>query len=101
MNYELYIVWGASIYALVAAIKALAKANGLDKHPVYVRSLPIIPAVIGVVSGALVGPSVFDLPPVHGAFFGIGAAGAAALSHSVHRQTIRGHDDRLRGGDDA
>jgi hypothetical protein len=97
MNYELYIAWGASIYALVTALKAMARANGIEAHPVYVRSLPILPVVIGVLSGLLVGPSVLGLAPIEGAFFGIGAAGVAALSHSVHRQTIKGRDERLKG----
>lgn len=94
MNYELYTLWAASIYALMTAIKALAKSNSVHTHPLYVRALPLMPAVIGALSGALLAES-FGWPISHGAFFGIGSAGVAALSHSVHRQTIKGKDDRL------
>lgn len=100
MNYELYTLWAASIYALMTAIKALAKANGVNAHPVYVRSLPLLPVLIGAVSGLLIGPEVFEWSALQGAFFGIGAAGVAATAHAVHRQTIKGCDDRLKGGSD-
>lgn len=94
MNYELYIVWSASIYAIVQVVKSLAKANDFDRHAIYVRALPLMPAVIGALSGCLLAES-FGWPVAHGAFFGIGSAGVAALSHSVHRQTIKGCDSRL------
>lgn len=94
LNYEMYILWSASIYALIQMIKTLAKANGFDRHAIYVRALPLMPAVIGALSGCLLAES-FGWPTAHGAFFGIGSAGVAALSHSVHRQTIRGKDERL------
>lgn len=96
MNYDIYIMWSAAIYASVMVIKATAKTNGFDKHPFYVRSLPLLPAIIGAVSGYAMGPNLFGWTAVHGAFFGVGAAGVAALSHSVHRQTIKGCDDRLQ-----
>lgn len=95
LTYELYVLWSASIYALVQVVKATAKTNGFDTHPFYVRALPLIPACIGAVSGLLIGPELFGWTLAGGAFFGIGAAGVAALSHSVHRQTIRGQDERL------
>lgn len=95
LNYQYYILWSASIYALVQAIKALAKANGFDRHAIYVRTLPLLPAVIGAATGAFIGPQFFDWTAAGGAFFGVGAAGVAATAHSVHRQTIRGKDDRL------
>lgn len=95
MNYDIYIMWSAAIYALVTVVKATAKANGFATHPLYVRSLPLLPAVIGATSGYAIGPNLFGWTAVHGAFFGVGAAGVAALSHSVHRQTIKGDDARL------
>lgn len=99
LNYEMYILWSASIYALIQMIKALAKANGFDRHAIYVRSLPLMPAVIGALSGVLLAES-FGWPIAHGAFFGIGAAGVAATAHSVQRQTIRGQDKRLGVADE-
>lgn len=95
MNYEHYILWAASIYAAVDFLKRLARANGVANHPVYVRALPLVPAVLGAVSGYFVGPGILGTTPGTGAFFGVGAAAVAALSHSVHRQTIRGKDKRL------
>lgn len=95
LNYDLYIMWSAAIYALVTVIKATAKTNGFDKHPLYVRSLPLLSAVIGAVSGYAIGPHLFGWQALHGAFLGIGAAGVAALGHSVHRQTLKGKDERL------
>lgn len=95
LNYDLYIIWSAAIYALVTFTKAVAKTNGFDSHPLYVRSLPLLPAVIGAASGYAMGPHLFGWQALHGAFFGIGAAGVAALSHSVHRQTLKGQDERL------
>lgn len=95
LNYDLYALWSAAIYALVTVIKATAKANSIDTNPVYVRALPLIPAFIGAVSGAFIGPQLFGWTVAGGAFFGVGAAGVAALSHSVHRQTLKGKDERL------
>lgn len=95
LNYELYVLWSASIYALIQMIKTLAKANGFDRHAIYVRALPLMPAVIGAATGAFIGPQFFDWTAAGGAFFGVGAAGVAATAHSVHRQTIRGRDSRL------
>lgn len=95
LNYEIYIVWSAAIYALVHALKALAKVNGFDRHAIYVRSLPLLPVLVGALSGAFIGPQFFDWSVAGGAFFGVGAAGMAATAHSVHRQTIRGRDARL------
>ncbi len=95
LNYDMYVLWSAAIYALVTVIKATARANGFDKHPFYVRALPLLPAVIGAASGYAIGPHLFGWTAVHGAFFGVGAAGVAALSHSVHRQTLQGKDERL------
>lgn len=95
MNYELYTLWAASIYALMTALKALAKSNDVHTNPVYVRALPIIPVVIGALSGLVLGPEIFGWGLVQGAFFGIGAAGVAASAHGVLKQTIKGKDDRL------
>lgn len=95
LNYELLTLWSASIYVLTAVIKATAKTNSIDKNPVYVRSLPLLPAFIGAASGLFIGPHFFGWPLAGGAFFGIGAAGVAATAHSVLKQTIRGKDDRL------
>ena len=95
MNYDIYIMWSAAIYASVTIIKATAKANGFDKHAFYVRALPLLPAVIGAASGYAIGPALFGWTALHGSFFGVGAAGVAALGHSVHRQTIKGDDARL------
>lgn len=100
MSYELYTLWAASIYALMAALKALAKANAIDKNAIYVRLLPLLPVLIGALSGLALGPELFDWSMMQGAFFGIGAAGVAATAHSVHRQTIRGQDKRLEVADE-
>lgn len=100
LNYELYIMWSASIYALVQVIKTMAKANGFDTNAVYVRALPLLPALVGAVTGAFIGPQFFGWTAAGGAFFGVGAAGVAATAHSVHRQTIRGQDKRLEVADE-
>lgn len=95
MNYELYMLWSASIYALTAALKATAKASGYNKNPAYVRTLPLLPVIIGALSGLAIGPEVFGWSLLQSAFFGVGAAGVAATAHSVHKQTLRGRDRRL------
>lgn len=100
MNYELYTLWAASIYALTAALKATAKASGYDKHPVYVRTLPLLPVLIGALSGLAIGPEVFGWSLLQSAFFGVGAAGVAATAHSVQKQTLRGRDHRLEASHD-
>lgn len=101
MSFDVYIAWSAAIYASVAFIKATARANDFHGNAVFVRLLPLIPAAIGAASGFFMGPTLFGWPASHGAFFGVGAAGVAALSHSVHRQTIKGHDSRLAPHDSA
>lgn len=100
MNYELFTLWAASIYALTVALKATAKASGIDKIAIYVRLLPLLPVLIGALSGLALGPELFGWSMMQGAFFGIGAAGVAATAHSVHRQTIRGQDKRLEVADE-
>lgn len=100
MNYELFTLWAASIYALTAALKATAKASGIDKNAIYVRLLPLLPVLIGALSGLAIGPEVFGWSIMQGAFFGVGAAGVAATAHSVQRQTIRGQDKRLEATDE-
>lgn len=100
MNYELYTLWAASIYASMTALKALAKANKINTHVVYVRLLPLLPVLIGALSGLALGPEVFGWSMTQGAFFGIGAAGVAATAHGVHKQTIKGKDERLEVADE-
>lgn len=95
MDYHIYTVWAASIYALTVAVKATAKANAIDKNSFYVRALPLLPVLIGALSGLVIGPEVFGWSLLQGAFFGIGAAGVAATAHGVHKQTIKGKDARL------
>lgn len=94
MNYELYGVWAATIWAVVEILKLYLDRSRFGKSRVYARLLPLLPPLVGMVSGALVA-GLFGWTPAHGAFFGIGAAGVAASAHAVHKQTIRGRDARL------
>lgn len=79
-----YILWSASIYAVMELLK---KIPNLPK-----RIIPLLPPLIGILSGFFIAPHVFGVPGGIGAFYGVGASGVSALSYSILKKTIQGRD---------
>lgn len=100
------LVWAALLYGVVGFAKYTARAAGLRDHPAFVRTLPLVPYLLGAITGAWVLPAVarqVELAELAGmpvgiyAALGLGAGGLASLAYKVVRQTLAGDDKRLFG----
>jgi hypothetical protein len=87
-NPILFTMWSASIYGLVAGIKKAASESNRDIK----RIVPLLPLAIGAFTGFLFAGVLLGLPGDVGAFLGCGAGAVSSASHTVLRQSIKGHD---------
>lgn len=99
----IFAAWSAGIFAVIAAVGR----TSISQAGWWARLLPVLPLIIGGVSGPTVVPLVAEhLPWLAGVsaggavLIGIGAGAVAASGHSAHRQTIRGRDRRIGHGVD-
>lgn len=94
----IFTAWSAGIFAVIHAVSR----TPLGESPAWARILPVLPLLLGGISGPTVVPVVAehlpwlsDIDTLGAIFLGIGAGAVAASGHSAHRQTIRGMDRRI------
>lgn len=99
----IFAAWSAGIFAVIAAVGR----TPIGQTAWWARLLPVLPLIIGGISGPTVVPMVAEhLPWLTGVgaggavLIGIGAGAVAASGYSAHRQTIRGRDRRIGRGVD-
>jgi len=92
-------LWSASIAGVVEGIKAGAGALGRLDNPYFQRALPVMPFILGALTGAFVLPRVaaqagFEILAEAGAptwaFVGFGAGAVAGQCFKFVRQSIKG-----------
>ncbi|RAL23038.1 hypothetical protein DL240_09130 [Lujinxingia litoralis] len=94
--------WSTAIFAVIEAIQRMP---GVREHPGWARALPMMPLLLGGISGPAVLPLLAPhLPwltqvgPPEAVMMGIGAGAVAASGHSARKQTLGGRDPRISGG---
>ena len=100
------IIWSALIAGVVEGAKAVAKALGYRYHVLFVRCLPILPFVLGAITGAWALPAAASqwkldelaaLPVGVYVVLGFGAGAVAGQAWKIVQQTLTGDDFRLSG----
>ena len=96
----IFAVWSAAIFAVIEAVEH----TPVGQTSTWARVLPVLPLVVGGVTGPTVVPIaaehlpwLTDVDTWGAAFLGIGAGAVAASGHGVGKQAISGRDERIRG----
>ena len=103
----LALAWSGGLAACVELAKRAVRAIGWDHASWWVRGLPLLGPVLGVLTGALgalpvilslAGVRVDPSLPLHavGAFLGVGAGAVSGQAFKTWRQSIRAVDRRLK-----
>ncbi|RVU41535.1 hypothetical protein EA187_17910 [Lujinxingia sediminis] len=94
-------VWSAAIYAV---IEAVWRVPGVRDHPGWARVQPLMPLVLGGVTGPVVVDALVEQVGWAGevgvgaaVLVGVGAGALAASGYSANKQTLRGKDRRITG----
>ncbi|TXD38003.1 hypothetical protein FRC96_07760 [Lujinxingia vulgaris] len=92
-------VWSAAIYAV---IEAMGRVPGVRDHPGWARAQPLMPLVLGGVTGPVVVDALAQQVGWAGevgvgaaVLVGVGAGALAASGYSANKQTLRGKDRRI------
>ena len=98
----IFAAWSAAIFAVIRAVDR----TPLGETATWARLLPVLPLLLGGLSGPTVIaiaadylPILADVGVMGAVLLGIGAGAVAASGHSTHRQTILGRDRRIHRGD--
>lgn len=95
--------WSAAIYAVIRVLNASA----LGAASWWARVLPLMPLILGALSGPTVIPLIAEhvawlseVGPLAAVVLGVGAGAVAASGHKAQRQTMKGEDHRIKGKTD-